>query len=238
MFADRHAAGEGDEVDVRTGQQFAADLGRIAGHHRQHFRRQPGLVQDVGEREGGQRCLLARLEHDAVVGGHGGGHLVDHLIQGMVERRDGGDGAEQRFSQRIDLAPLAVGGEIAGKHLGIVDQGLVGREQQHIRGASHLVIGVLEAQSRLERDQAGNLFAARGNEGPGAHENGVARVARERGAVAARDAQRPFDVLDAGLRHRAGQRTAVGVTDFDHPVAEHPLARDAQRLPYRLVQCR
>ena len=96
-LADGHAAGESHEVDVRAGQQFVGDLGRVAGHHRKHLRRQPGLVQDVGERESGERSLLAGLEHDAVVGGHRGGDLVDDLIQWMVERGDGGDGAEQRL---------------------------------------------------------------------------------------------------------------------------------------------
>ena len=81
VLADRYAAREGDEVDVRTGQEFIGDFGRIARQNREHFRRQSRLVQDVGERKGGERGFLARLEHDSIVGGHRGSHFVNHLIQ-------------------------------------------------------------------------------------------------------------------------------------------------------------
>ena len=49
IFADRNAAGEGDEIDVRIGEHLVGDLPRIAGHDRQHLRRQAGLVQQVGQ---------------------------------------------------------------------------------------------------------------------------------------------------------------------------------------------
>jgi sulfite exporter TauE/SafE len=45
-----------------------------------------------------QRHLLGRLEHHAVVGGHAGHHLVRHLVHRVVERRDGGDDAQQRLA--------------------------------------------------------------------------------------------------------------------------------------------
>ena len=81
-------------------------------------------------------------------------------FSGMIERRDGGDDAQQGLLQRVDLAALAMCREVAGEHLAVVDEGLVGGEQQHIRGAADLVLRILQAQARLERDQTRQLRRA------------------------------------------------------------------------------
>jgi hypothetical protein len=52
-----------------------------------------------------------------------------------------------------------VRGEIAGEDLAVVDQASIGGEQQHVRGAPDFVQRVLQAQARLERDQARDLVA-------------------------------------------------------------------------------
>src|ERR1700684_1524796 len=103
----------------------------------------------------------------------------------MVERRDRGDGALQRLAPGGDLAGLSMRRKIAGEDLAVVDQGLVGGEQQHIRGPADFVLRVLEAQARLERDQARESLAPRGDEGARLHENLVAVMARERRAKTA-----------------------------------------------------
>jgi hypothetical protein len=56
-----HAAGEGDEVDARVGEQLVGDLARVAGDHAEHLRRQAGLVQQVGQQQRRQRHLLDGL---------------------------------------------------------------------------------------------------------------------------------------------------------------------------------
>jgi hypothetical protein len=139
VLADRHAAGEGDQVGVGVGNHLVGNLFRVAGHDREHRRRQPGLVEHVGEDERRERRLLRRLEHHPVVGRDRRGDLVDHLVERMVERRDRGDRAHQRLAQRIDLAALAVVGQVAREHLAVVDQRLVRREEQDVRGTAHFV---------------------------------------------------------------------------------------------------
>ena len=84
---------------------------------------------------------------------------MDHLVQRMVERSNRGDCAEQRLAQGVDLAALAMRGEITREHFAVVDQSLVGGEQQNIRGAADLVLRVLQAQARLKRDQAREIIA-------------------------------------------------------------------------------
>ena len=160
---------------------------------------------------------------------------MNHLVQRMVERRDRGDHSEQRLLQGVHLAALAVRGEIAREHFAVVDQRLVGREQQHIRGAADLVLRVLEAQSRLERDQAREIVAPRCNDRACLHEYLVAIVARERGPKAARNLERAFDVIGGRLGNGAGQFAAIRVANLDEPVARHSGAGDPQGLADRFA---
>ena len=141
------------EVGVRVGDHGVADVGRIAGDDRQHLGRQARLVERVGEEQRGERRQLGRLQHHAVVGGEGRRQLVRHHVERMVERRDGRDGVE-RLAQGEDLARLAVRGEIAGEGLAVVEQAELAGEGEDVVGAADLVERVLQAEARLERDQA------------------------------------------------------------------------------------
>ena len=100
VLADLDAAGEGDDVGVRVGDHGVAHGARIAGHDRQHLRRQPCLVEDVGQQQRGERRQLRGLGHHAVVGGDRRGDLVADHVEGMVERRDGRDAARARGCAR------------------------------------------------------------------------------------------------------------------------------------------
>src|SRR5882762_11589268 len=113
----------------------------------------------------------------------------------MVERSDRGNGAEQRLPQGVDLAALPMRGEIAREYFSVVDQRLIGGEQQDIRGSAYLVLRVLETKTRLQRDQAREVFALFSNDGACFHEDAVAVMARERGAKAPRNLQRAFDIV-------------------------------------------
>ena len=131
----------------------------IAGHDRQHLRRQAGLVEHVGERERGQRRQLGRLQHHAVVGGDRRRELVAHHVERVVERRDRRDDAEQRQARGVDLAALAVRADVAGVDLAVVLDRELRREGPHVVGAARLVERVLPAQAGFRRDQAGELLA-------------------------------------------------------------------------------
>ena len=228
VLADRHAAGERDQVHIGVGQQFVGDLARVAGQHRQHLGRQAGFVQHVGQHVGGQRRLLAGLDHDPVVGGHRRRDLVDHLVERVIERRDRADRAQQRLAQRVDLARLAVMGQVAGEHLAVVDQRLVGGEQQHVAGAAHLVGAVLHAQARFERDDARDLGDAAGDDLTSAHQDPVAVVACQRAAVLAGDAKGTAHVFQRGLGHRGDQLAGIRKAHLDAAVAIDLAAGDAE----------
>ena len=92
-LADPHAAGKGDDLDMRVGHHLIADVLGPAGDHLEHFRRQARLIENVGKRERGERRQFGRLADHAVIGGNGRRHLVRHHVERMVERRDGGNRA-------------------------------------------------------------------------------------------------------------------------------------------------
>src|SRR6185503_11918051 len=137
---------------------------------------------------------------------------------------------EQRLAQRVDLAALAVVREVAREHLAVVDQRLVGGEQQHVARAADLVGRVLEAEPGLERDQARDLVLAAGDDLARAHQDAVALVARELRLVLARDAERALHVVDRRPGHRGDHLAGIGEAHLDHAVAAHLVAGDAQRF--------
>ena len=203
---------------------------RVAGDHLEHLRRQPRLVEDVGEDDRRQRHLLRRLEHHPVVGDDRRHDLVRHLVHRVVERRDRADHAEQRVALGVDAALLAVRREVAGEDLAVVLEAFAGAEQQHVADPADLVERVLLAEAALGGDQVGELCGAV------AHDR--RRLVEHRGAVEAGqlrlealgDGEGALHVLDRRLRHRADQLLGVRIEDLDHPVAVDGLAADPHRL--------
>ena len=233
VLADRDAAGEGDEIDVRIGEHLVGDLARIAGHDRQHLRRQSGLVQQVGQQQRGERRFLGRLQHHPVVGRDRRRDLVRHLVQRMIERRDGGNGAEQRLAQRVHLARLAVRRQVAREHLAVVLQRRIAGEHEHVAGAADLVDRILLAQPGLGGDQVGDRVRAGPDQLGGPVHDLRALVARERRAIRLRDGERPPDIVDRGLGHRADDCLRVRVSYLDDAVVGDGLAGDAHGGPQR-----
>ena len=70
--------------------------------------------------------------------------------------------------------------QVAGEHLPVVDQGLVGGEQQHVAGAADFVQRVLQAQPGFQRDQSSDLVAAPGDDLARLHQDAIALVAGQR----------------------------------------------------------
>src|SRR6185436_9359219 len=112
------------------------------------------------------------------VGREGGRQLVGHHVERMVERRDRRDGVE-RLAQGEDLAWLAVRGEVAGEGLAIVEQAKLPRESEDVVGAADLVARVLEAEARLKRDEARQLFLARDQQIGGLEQDLLPLVTRQ-----------------------------------------------------------
>jgi hypothetical protein len=182
-------------------------------------RRQARLVQDVGKQDGRERHLLGRLEHHAVVGGNAGHHLVRHLVHRVVERRDGGDHAQQRRALRVHAALLAMVRQVAAEDLAVVLEHLVGAEQQHVAHAAGFVQRVLLAQAGLGGDEVGHLLHARRDDGRGLVEDGRALKACEPGLVGMRRGIGLAHLFQRGLGHAADLLAGVGVVHGDGALA-------------------
>jgi hypothetical protein len=129
--------------------------------------------------------------------------------------RDSADHPLQRLAQRIDLALLAVGGQIAGEDLAVVLQRGVAGEDEHVTGAAHLVGRVLLAQAAFGGDEIGDLRGARAQCRGDLVTDPVALVAGvrgERNAWASSIARRTS--ATEALRHRTHERACVGIEDM------------------------
>jgi hypothetical protein len=104
----------------------------------------------------------------------------------MVERRDRRDRV-QRLAQGEDLARLAVRGEVAGEGLAVVEQAELAGEGEDVVGAADLVERVLQAEARLQRDQARQLLLARDQQLGRLEQDLLTLVARQLGLVVVRD---------------------------------------------------
>ena len=203
VLADLDAAREGDDVGVRVGDHGIAHGARIAGHDRQHLRRQPRLVEDVGQQQRGQRRQLGRLGHHAVVGGDRRRDLVADHVERMIERRDGRDAAQHRRARGVDAARLAVRSDVAGIDLAVVADRHLAGQQVDVVGAADLVERVLQAQPGLRRDQVRDLLAPLGQDLGRAGEDLLAVVAGELRLVGGADLEGLRHLRRAGGRHRA-----------------------------------
>ena len=86
--AGRRRAGEGDLVDAAMAGQRGANLTREPRDHVEHPGREPGLLEQLGEAERGDRGVLRRLHHHGAARGQRGCDLPRHQQQGRVPRRD------------------------------------------------------------------------------------------------------------------------------------------------------
>ena len=75
---------ECDEIDVGVRQHFVGDLFRVAGDDREHLGRQTSFVQDVGQQQRRQRCLLGGLQHHPVISGDRRRHLRATWFSGWL----------------------------------------------------------------------------------------------------------------------------------------------------------
>jgi hypothetical protein len=83
-----HRAGERHRADGGVAHERRADVGTAADDDVQDAGGQPSLLQDRGEMEGRQRCILGGLEHDAVPVHERRGRFPDRNGRGEVPRGD------------------------------------------------------------------------------------------------------------------------------------------------------
>ncbi len=234
MLADPDRAGEGHQIRIGIGDHRIAHGRGVAGDHREHLGRQPGLVEHVGQRQRGQRRQFGRLEDEAVIGGDRRGQLVADHVERMVERGDRRDHAEQRLARGEDLPRLAVRRDIAGEHLAIVLDGQLCRERPDIIGTAGLVERVLPAQAGLGGDQPGEFVPAIAQELGGLLQDLLALIARELRLESPGLGEGFADMLGPCSRDQSDDAVVIGVPDLDHVVGRGQLAGDPHRLaPHR-----
>ena len=120
-----HAAGEGDHVRVRVGDELVA-RGGAAGHALHETRRQD--LEDLHELQGGQRRVLRRLDDHGVAGRQRRDRLPAEQHEGVVERQDDDDDThrlldrvvhlprDRRADDVADVVPADLGVVVRGRH--------------------------------------------------------------------------------------------------------------------------
>jgi hypothetical protein len=215
ILADRHAAGERNQVDVFVGQHFVAHVLRQPGNHRQHLRRQAGLVDDVGQNQRGQRRLLGGLGDHAVIGRDRRRDLVRDHVERVIERRDRRNRAQQRIALGEDLALLAVWGQVAGKYLAVVIDAQLAGEAVNVEGAPDFVQAVFLAEAALGGDQVGDLRLALDDNLGNPHQDFLPLVARQPCPVIGGDFEGARNLCAARARHGADYFATVRIEYLD-----------------------
>ena len=104
-------------------------------------RRQAGVEQHLHQQRGAERRRLRRLDDDGVAGRQRGRDLVRDHVQRRVERRDAADHAARHPDR--ERHPVRVAGRGLDRHH-LADQplGFLGGDDEGLRGAADLVLGV------------------------------------------------------------------------------------------------
>ena len=123
--------------------------------------------------------------------------MADH-VQRMVERCNRRDCAN-RFALGKDFTFFAVMGQVAGKNLAIIVQGLMGGELINVLRALGLVNCVLVADAQFQHQPFGQIVAPFTDQHTSALQDLATLVARQGWGVVCRNLKRPFRVL---ARHR------------------------------------
>ena len=162
-------------------------------------RGQPGLVEDLGQREHRQRRLLGRLDHHRAAGGDGGADLARAHRHREVPGRD-------HVTRADGLAhgqqpPGAVG---RGRVAALDPHRLLGEPAEELRRVGDLGLGLRERLAHLERHDQRELVGALGERLVGAAQDLAALARRVRG---------PLGLHGAGGVERAGGVLGRGVGD-------------------------
>ena len=145
-------AGEADVVGA-VDDGLAGGLA-VAEHDLQQVLGQPGVLEDLGGGQRGERPLQVGAQHDGVAGEQGGDGVGDGQAERVVPRRDDADDA---------LGPVVLdGAREHGQHadvLGLAQQrrAAAGVVARHDRAVGHLLVGVRAGLARLELHEVEQL---------------------------------------------------------------------------------
>ncbi len=223
--ADGHAAGETDQLDAVVGDQKAGIIVG-EGEHVEPAVRPSRLLHAFGEKQRAERRLGRGLQHHGTSGGDGRGNFVGHEVDGEIERRDAGDGAERETAHD---APASGGGFLpVEREIFTVDAGaLFGGDVEGEDGALDLGTGGLDGLARFLREGAGEFFLALRHEGCDLAEDALAL---ERGQAAGGaesldgGGNGGLGMLAAALHDTGDQAAIIGGVDLDDIAVLPPLA--------------
>ena len=74
---------------------------------------------------------------------------MNHLVERVVEGRDGRDDAHERLAHGVHAPLFAVVREVAGETLAVIDERMLRGKEQHIAGTAHFVHRVFDAKACL-----------------------------------------------------------------------------------------
>ncbi len=147
------------------------------------------------------------------------------MVEGC-DRRDDADG----LALGEDLPRLALGCQIAGENLAVIENGKLAGQRIDVIGTAAFVKGVLLGKAELEGDEVREHVLAVADEFGRAEENLLALVARESGPVGGGDGKGPCRVFGAARRHRADHLVGIGIVDGHDAVGIDLLAADPHGL--------
>ena len=231
--ADRGAPGERDHRDVGVVGEGGADRAAGSVQHRQGPRLEPRLQQDLGEREGRQRCRLGGLQHHRASRGDGGASLCATRFSGKLNGAIARDDADRLGEGERELAGSRVG-SLQRHDLPRESPRLNGGEGEGIGAASRLDPRLGDRLAGFDGDDRGQPVGLLRDPRRGAFEHRGAFGGRRWGKVPAGGSDRAADV---GLaRHGDPRDDVAGVRAHDLEVVVAVLPAVAEEDPRRVLE--
>ena len=134
-----------------------------------------------------------------------------------------------------DAPRLALGRDVAGEGLAVVQDRQLPGQGEDVIGPAHLVEGVLLADAAFGGDQIGDFLAPVVQDLGRPHQDLLALVAGEARLVVGGDLKGLAHLRLAGPRRRAHHRAGIGVQNLEDRLALDLLAGDAHGLVTRAV---
>ena len=188
-------AGEGDLGDVAVAGEQRADLAGAVDDV-DDAGREAGRGDALGEDLRGARRVLRRLDDHGAAGAERAAELPADQLDGIVPRRDRGDGSDRLLADDREELVALVGDRLAADPLG-----LLGVEAHRLGELAHLAAGLVERLAHLEGHRGGEVVepaerdAGELAQQPAALEAGRPPPGRERGD---RGGHRRVDGLGVG----------------------------------------
>ena len=147
----------------------------------------------------------------------------------MIERRNCRDGSD-RLAFCVDLAVLAVGREIAGEDLPVIEDGELTCEREDVIGPPGLVERMLFADAELECEHVGDGLAPVADEFGRLEQDLLALEAAELRRVVRRDLEGLAGMFGIPGGNRPDHLVGVGIAHLDNVLGFDAPSSDAHRF--------